>query len=72
NGVTSIGSEAFSSCRSLKEVYCKPTTPPRGGLCIFDSNASGRKIYVPRNSVSAYQAASGWSNYAEDIVGYDF
>ena len=72
NGVTSIGSEAFSSCRSLKEVYCKPTTPPMGGLCIFDSNASGRKIYVPRNSVSAYQAASGWSNYAEDIVGYDF
>ena len=72
NGVTSIGSYAFNDCDSLKAVYCKPTTPPTGGYNMFDNNASSRKIYVPSNSVSAYKSASGWSDYASAIVGYDF
>ena len=67
-----IGSEAFGYCTSLTSVYCKPTTPPTGGSSMFSSNASGRKIYVPRNSVEAYKAAQYWSEYASDIVGYDF
>ena len=72
DGVTSIGDYAFLGCNSLKEVYCKPTTPPTGGFSMFNNNASGRKIYVPSNSVSAYKSASGWSDYANYIVGYDF
>lgn len=39
---------------------------------IFDNNASERKIYVYRTSVDDYKAASGWSKYADSIVGYDF
>ena len=72
DGVTSIGDYAFLGCNSLKEVYCKPTTPPTGGFSMFNNNASGRKIYVPSNSVSAYKSASGWSDYKNYIVGYDF
>ena len=72
NSVTSIGGWAFSSCYSLKEVYCKPTTPPTGGYNMFYDNASGRKIYVPRNSVSAYKAKQYWIDHASCIVGYDF
>ena len=72
NSVTSIGNIGFSGCDSLKEVYCRPTTPPTGNYGMFDNNASGRKIYVPRNSVEAYKAADGWWWYASDIVGYDF
>ena len=72
NRVTSIGEGAFAYCTSLKEVYCKPTTPPTGYSNMFGSNASDRKIYVPRNSVSAYKAAEGWSEYADYIEGYDF
>ena len=72
NRVTSIGSYAFSGCSSLTSVYCKPTTPPAGEWSMFYNNASGRKIYVPRNSVEAYKTASGWSRYASDIEGYDF
>ena len=68
DSVTEIGWYAFHSCSSLKEVYCKPTTPPSGGRYMFNSNASSRKIYVPRASVDAYKAASGWSDYADAIV----
>ena len=71
-GVTKIEWYAFDGCSSLAEVYCKPTTPPTGGYDMFNNNASGRKIYVPTESVEAYKSASYWSNYADNIVGYDF
>jgi hypothetical protein len=32
----------------------------------------GCTIYVPTESVEAYKSASGWSEYASDIVGYNF
>ncbi|MBR3677442.1 MAG: leucine-rich repeat domain-containing protein [Alistipes sp.] len=72
NSVTSIGEFAFAYCSSLTSVYCKPTTPPAGNSSMFNYNASGRKIYVPRNSVSAYKSAKYWSEYASCIEGYDF
>ena len=72
DGVTSIGYLAFGGCSSLAEVYCKPTIPPTGSSYMFISNASGRKIYVPTESVEAYKEAFCWSDYADDIVGYDF
>ena len=68
--VTSIGDEAFYMCPSLKEVYCKPTTPPTLRTDLFDSNTSGRTIYVPRNSVNRYKSNSYWMYY--NIVGHDF
>ena len=72
SGVTSIGFCAFDGCSSLAEVYCKPTTPPSGDYYMFDNNASGRKIYVPAGSVSAYKNARYWSNYKSYIYGYNF
>ena len=74
--VNNIGEQAFLKSANLMAVYCKPTTPPainagvNGG--IFDGNASGRKIYVPKESVWAYKTAEHWSDYADAIVGYDF
>ena len=73
DSVTTIGGSAFYSCRALKEVYCKPTTPPSlGGSNVFDYNASGRRIYVPTASVSAYKSATYWSEYASAIYPYTF
>ena len=71
DSVTTIGDCAFSECSSLTSVYCKAITPPAGGVAMF-YNVSGRKIYVPMESVEAYKSASGWSIYADAIVGYDF
>ncbi len=77
DSVTTIGYEAFRECRSLKSVYCKPITPPvakryMGYWSAFHGNASGRKIYVPMESVEAYKSADSWADYADSIVGYDF
>ena len=76
-GVTSIDWSAFYGCTSLESVYCKSTTPPAAerfnvSWGAFDSNASGRKIYVPMESVDVYKSAEGWSEYADAIVGYNF
>ena len=72
DSVTKIGYSAFWGCTSLKEVYCKPTTRPAGGSDMFYNNASYRKIYVPRASVSAYRSALYWRDYSSYIFGYDF
>lgn len=72
DSVTSIGTAVFCYCRSLTSVYCRATTPPQLGSIVFTFNATGRKIYVPRNSVNAYKSDSRWKDYAAYIVGYDF
>ena len=72
NSVTSIGKWAFYECSSLTSVYCKATTPPAGDDYMFYHNASGRKIYVPTESVDAYKTANYWSDYDYYIEGYDF
>ncbi len=78
NGVTTIEAVAFVNCLNLTSVYCKATTPPyasrrEDGLwSSFENNAPNRHIYVPHESVEAYKAADGWSDYANAITGYDF
>ena len=85
NSVTWIGSEAFSGCTVLKEIYCKPTTPPAvhynysPSYC-FPTN-SGLIIYVPRESYELYTQYSSysnglyqtnWSKYKSYVQPYDF
>ena len=73
DSVTTIGANTFDSCYSLTSVYCKATTPPTlEGSSVFDYNKSGRKIYVPEDSLREYKMAVNWSEYAADIVGYNF
>ena len=67
SGVTSIGDNVFNACNSLSNVTVLATTPPTLGSSVFDNNASGRKIYVPSDSVNAYKTATNWSDYADII-----
>ena len=69
NSVTEIGYWAFSF-HSIRTVYCKPTTPPMIRINTFFAGKA--IIYVPRNSVEAYQSAKYWKDHADYIVGYDF
>ena len=76
SSVESIGEYAFGYCTGLHSVYCEPTTPPiaqfNWNWYAFDNNAEDRLIYVPAESVDAYKSATGWSDYADVIVGYNF
>ena len=70
SSVTSISSYAFSSCNKLATVEMKPKTPPTLGSKVFETNSSVvTTIKVPKSSLSAYQSATNWSVYADQMVG---
>ena len=64
--VTSIGHQAFNFTHNLKNVYCKPLTPPQGSGSMF-GGYNHEKIYVPIGSGEAYKTADYWKDYAEMI-----
>lgn len=68
SSITSIEICAFYTCTNLSSVTILATTPPTLGVLVFNGNASGRKIYVPSESVEVYKAATNWSTYANDIL----
>lgn len=67
-GVASIGNQAFQSTGCI-EYHFRSTTPPTLGSTAFSSIAAPTKIYVPAESLEAYQTASNWSIYADYMVG---
>lgn len=67
--VTLIKDEAFCVCFALTSVYCRSVIPPVLGNYTFE-NTPNPTIYVPTASVEAYRAQ--WSEYASQIVGYEF
>lgn len=60
NGVTSIGDYAFRSCSDLVSMTVLAITPPTMGEDVLTSTSSLSVIYVPEESVSAYQTADYW------------
>ena len=66
SGVTSIGERAFIYCFSLTGITCNATTPPSLGITAFIST-NDCPIYVPAESVTAYQENSSWSTYSSRI-----
>ena len=66
SNISSIDNNAFSKCSGLTSVTVESVTPPTLGSYVFN-NTNNCPIYVPPESVDAYKAASGWSNYASRI-----
>jgi hypothetical protein len=69
SGVTSIGDYAFSTCENLSEVIINAATPPTLGESVFNNTHQSLVIYVPDESVLAYQIANGWSSLSSRIKG---
>lgn len=64
---TGLGNWGMADNPSLEYVYCYATTPPNFDTGPFDRCPSLAAIYVPAESVSAYQTATGWSSKASII-----
>ena len=69
SGVTSIGAQTFYNCYGMEEYHFKPTTPPTLAANALTNIQSDCKIYVPSESLTAYQEAANWSTYASYMVG---
>ena len=66
--LTRIGIYVFRNCSSLQYIRIEATTPPT----LSNTNAIPSTIgaiYVPDESVAAYQAATNWSSFASKIKG---
>lgn len=62
NSVTNIGFCAFGGCTKLGKLYALSSTPPAIFYNTFSSIPSDAIVYVPNQSLSAYQSASYWQN----------
>ena len=54
--------------KALRSFTVKATVPPTLASNAFRSTNSAFTIYVPSQSVLAYQTADGWMNYASRIT----
>ena len=71
DSVVAIGIRAFDGCPYLEEIYSEATTPPTISEHSFGTGYSTWcNMYVPTNSVESYRVR--WSEYAANIVEYDF
>lgn len=60
-------------CTKLTDIYCYPITPPQALTPSVELTiAADAKIYVPKDCIDVYKSTSGWSKYADKIVGYNF
>ena len=67
--VTRIGGWAFYQCTGLTSVTCKAVVPPTCGGDPFAEVEKSIPLYVPENSVNAYQWATEWRNFT-NIIGF--
>ena len=68
--VTSIGDQAFMYCRGLTHITVHAATPPANVTETTFEDTNDCLIYVPSESLNAYKAADGWSNYASRICDH--
>lgn len=69
SSLESLGTETFFGCSSLASIRVMATTPPSGVTnATWRGIPSTTMIEVPPESVEAYKADQGWSNYANRII----
>ena len=68
NSVTRIGGYAFLYCTGLTSVICKAITPPTIASTAFYGVDISIPLYVPAQSVAAYQAADVWKEFGNILA----
>lgn len=76
SSVTTVYDRSFQGCSAMTAITIDAVTPPAvknqtggtGSLVGIFSGTPIEAIYVPCESVDAYKAANGWSQYADKIV----
>lgn len=63
SNVASIGEWAFLDCSSLSTITCYATTPPTCYNAVFDHVNKALLLYVPAESIPAYQSAYTWKEF---------
>ena len=65
--ITNLGYYAFSSCNYIIDIQCYAENPPIiesiNGYAWTFYGCWDKPLYVPCESISAYQSALGWSNF---------
>lgn len=64
-----IGRYAFAGDGNLQALIIKAVIPPSLAAYAFNQSNSTCPVYVPEASVSAYQTATGWMDWASRIRG---
>ena len=67
--LTRIGRYAFAGNSNLQALVIKAVTPPSLAAYAFNEDKATCPVYVPDESVSAYQTAMGWTAWASRIRG---
>lgn len=67
NTIQTMSGSVFEGCCSLKWIKVLADTPPSLTASYGLSNTNNCTIYVPDDSVSAYQTATNWSTYSSRI-----
>ncbi len=62
--VVEIETYAFEECTGLTSITCEAMTPPTATNVTFMNVDRSIPVYVPASSVSAYQSARYWSEFA--------
>ncbi len=58
-----VGEESFSGCTGLEQLTCEAVNPPYGQYRVFYRIDNTIPVYVPAQSVTAYQQDSYWSYF---------
>lgn len=65
--VTMLLNNVVDGCTALEAIWCYATTPPSVTASTFTNMAADVTLYVPYESLSAYQSSS-WANYFSSIL----
>ena len=63
--LTSIGKRALHNILVTSYIVSRATTPPSASTGFQTQFDFTKPLYVPRASISAYQAAGGWSSFTD-------